>query len=154
MADPLTGLQTAIAQLTGQASDLAQHSATAVQSARMLLEQVNALGEWVIFAPTTLLWFKEFPSGVYPTPKEWEMLRQALKDGAVILADVGLKAASLVRVRFASLAGESGEPPNALARLEKQLDLVAAQPICPQYGTTPGRAIWRIWVYGTRSLGG
>lgn len=152
MTDQVSGLETVIAMMTGEASDIEQRAGPLLQSLKMLLEQVQELRGLMTYAPCTLQWHKDYPEKKYPTPEDWALMRRALAEGAVVLADVGPNVNSLHAVRLFTLDGV-GEPTNADMLGYNELGNVQKRKLCPAFAVTPKLAIWNVTIYGTRPLG-
>ncbi len=60
----VTDLETAVATMTGEVSDIEQRAGVLLQSCRLLLERVSALGELTTSEPCALVWHKDFPQRV------------------------------------------------------------------------------------------
>lgn len=142
--DSTTAIETTLAH-AAEARDMA---GALYQSLLMVRENWEAVP---VALPVRLVWHEDYPSGVYPTLADWDIVRGAIDGGAVVFASVGASSGALKTVRILSLIG-AGEPTNASVLFYDELDNAPKRLLCPTYGATPRLAVWSIAIYGTRTI--
>jgi hypothetical protein len=139
----------ALTTIVGAAAKAEEYARAAHQSLTEVLEQYQV----AVPAPPVFheVWKKEFPTNVYPTSAEWDIIRAALGKGYWVLADIGANESSLKMIRLIELRGD-GVPANAVY----QPSALGGGPIkilCPTYGANPNKAVWSVSIWGLEELG-